>query len=52
MVLAFALGLAVNYRFRKETSEKPDPNNLRQGDRLTVEYNPETFANPTRRSSR
>src|SRR5262245_6665849 len=39
LMLAFGLGLAVNWRFRNETHEKPDPANVRRGDRLSVVWN-------------
>jgi protein involved in polysaccharide export with SLBB domain len=48
MVLAFCVGLAVNYRFHKEASDRPDPRNIRMGDRLTVVWNPEAFPVPAR----
>ena len=48
IVLGFGLGLAVNQRFAKETSDQPDPSNIRRGDRLTVAFNPANFANPAR----
>ena len=51
MMLAFGLGLAVKHRFGKETTEKPDPWNIRRGDRLTVEFSGRGFTSLVKRTT-
>ena len=48
LILGFGIGLAVNYRFGAPATRGLDPNNIRQGDRLALKFNPAQFSDSRR----